>query len=345
MHPFVRKTMYNRTVPRQFLPNYQFPSQREPMSEAKLQKDGGVATRDQPETAGRESAFDLLTLTAYRLKPVTLKIVPAPIDRDWMDWHQNGANRCLPLRVANQAGWFILNDCDLEATWTGKPQIGSLQVKYAKGSESKFIRNIFGHGILTWHIPYLFRTPPGYNLLVRGPTNWIKDGACPLDGLVETDWAVATFTMNWKLTRPHLKVKFRAGEPICMLIPQRRGETGSFQPEVRNIESAPELQQGHRKWAESRSQLIAQKKAMARENKLGGKGVVASWQPDYFRGSAPGGEKAPEHQVNLQIRPFEEIEPALATPTDTAQETSVRQDAPPHAPSSWQRLKRLLQRD
>ena len=244
------------------------------MPEPKLQKDETTATLDRPEDAGCEAA-EPLPLTAYRLKPVTLKIVPASIDRDWMDWHQNGANRCLPLRVANQAGWFILNDCDLEATWTGKPRIDSLKVKYAKGRESKFIRNIFGHGILTWHIPYLFRTPPGYNLLVRGPTNWIKDGACPLDGLVETDWAVATFTMNWKITRPFLKVKFRAGEPICMIVPQRRGEAEAFQPEVRNIESAPELQQSHRKWAESRRRLIAEKKVLAGEGKLDGKGVVA----------------------------------------------------------------------
>jgi hypothetical protein len=25
----------------------------------------------------------------------------------------------------------------------------------------------------------------------------------PLDGIVETDWLEATFTMNWKLTRPN----------------------------------------------------------------------------------------------------------------------------------------------
>jgi hypothetical protein len=35
----------------------------------------------------------------------------------------------------------------------------------------------FGSGILTWNVPYLFRTPPGYNLLVRGPANWPKDAA------------------------------------------------------------------------------------------------------------------------------------------------------------------------
>ncbi len=314
------------------------------MPKPKLQKEETASSPDQQEAAEREATAEPLIFTAYRLKPLTLKIVPAAIDRDWMDWRQNGANRCLPLRVANQDGWFILNDCDLEAVWTGKPGIDSLKVKYAKGRESKFIRNIFGHGILTWHIPYLFRTPPGYNLLVRGPANWMKDGVCALDGLVETDWAVATFTMNWKITRPFLKVKFQAGEPICMIVPRRRGEAEAFQPEIRNIESAPELQQGHRKWAEARRQLIAEKKVMAQENRLGGKGAAAPWQPHYFRGSAPGGETAPEHQVNLRIRPFAEIEPALEAVTDSAQEISEAYGVPP-AQSSWQRLRRLWRSD
>ena len=47
----------------------------------------------------------------------------------------------------------------------------------------------FGDGILTWHLPILFRTPPGYNLLVRGPANYPKDAVSPLEGIVETDWA------------------------------------------------------------------------------------------------------------------------------------------------------------
>ena len=60
----------------------------------------------------------------------------------------------------------------------------------------------FGYGIVTWYLPYLFRTSPGYNLWVRGPVNSPKDGIVPLEGLVETDWAEATFTVNWKITRP-----------------------------------------------------------------------------------------------------------------------------------------------
>ena len=58
----------------------------------------------------------------------------------------------------------------------------------------------FGYGLLTFQLPYLFRTPPGYNLLVRGPANCPKDGAW-LDGLVGTDWSPARFFMTWQITR------------------------------------------------------------------------------------------------------------------------------------------------
>ena len=50
----------------------------------------------------------------------------------------------------------------------------------ASPGESHLAESLFGHGILTWTLPYLFRTPPGYNLLARGPANWPKDGSAHL---------------------------------------------------------------------------------------------------------------------------------------------------------------------
>ena len=291
------------------------------MPEPKLQPQAADRDRKSEAAPKRAETGGLpLTVTAYRLKPVTMKIVPASEERRWMDWHSNGAYRCLPLRIANQAGWFLLNDCDFEVLWTGKPHVDSLKIKYPRNQKSRFVLNIFGHGILTWHIPYLFRTPPGYNLVVRGPTNWIKDGVCPLDAIVETDWAVATFTMNWKLTRPLCRVKFRKDEPICMILPQRRGELEAFRPEVRNIESEPELDKGHQEWSDARRQLVGEKKVLAEETTRGmHKAKPAPWQPEYFLGTAPGGAKALEHQIRLEVRAFDEMEApreAVAAPED-----------------------------
>ena len=58
------------------------------------------------------------------------------------------------------------------------------------------------NGILTFDVAYIFRTPPGYHLLVSGPINTFKDGVAPMTAVVETDWLPYTFTFNYQFTRP-----------------------------------------------------------------------------------------------------------------------------------------------
>jgi hypothetical protein len=84
---------------------------------------------------------------------------------------QRFAYRCLPLLMANQAGWLLLNSHGLRATWDGGDGTQALRLEYVSGEPPYPATSHFGHGILTWHVPYLFRTPPGYNLLARGPAN------------------------------------------------------------------------------------------------------------------------------------------------------------------------------
>ena len=53
--------------------------------------------------------FVAYRLPGYKHYP---RIIPAPANRVWMDDGTQGwANRCLPLRIANQAGWFVLERC------------------------------------------------------------------------------------------------------------------------------------------------------------------------------------------------------------------------------------------
>jgi hypothetical protein len=175
----------------------------------------------------REPGDPELTAYSLELQPA-MRLVPAPSGRTWMTETPNRfAYRCLPLLIANQAGWLLLNRHAVRATWNGSDALDGVAVE-PLGERLPTVRSHFGSGILTWNLPFLFRTSPGYNLLVRGPANWPKDGACPLEGLVETDWSPATFTMNWKLTRPHFPVVFEEDEPICMIVPQRRGELEAF---------------------------------------------------------------------------------------------------------------------
>ena len=56
-------------------------------------------------------------------------------------------------------------------------------------------------------------------MLVSGPANTPKANIYALEGLVETDWAPMSFTMNWKFTVPDLAVLFKAGEAIARSSP------------------------------------------------------------------------------------------------------------------------------
>lgn len=275
-------------------------------------------------------------LIAYETAPSDgFELVTAPHGRDWMDTtYDRSAYRCLPLLIANQAGWLILNPATVRVKWDGGPNLDAIELQRwqpathpqvlaaaaaAVGGmipsigdgqasrdihgapavpDSNFPMSHFGVGIITWTLPFLFRTPPGYNLLVRGPANQVKDGVAPLEGIVETDWSPSTFTMNWRMTRPDTWVTFAKGEPICMIVPQRRGELEEFTPEILPIGADPALDAANARWCESRGQFNTDRK------QPGSVAAKAGWEKHYFQGTAPDGLVAPEHQTRLRLRPF-----------------------------------------
>ncbi len=240
-------------------------------------------------------------LVAYVINPaLEMPLVKAQAGRAWMDATDvRFANRCLPLLIANQSGWFVLSGHTLRAVWTGGRDLASLKIEHLDGPPPYSASSHFGDGILTFSLPYLFSTSPGYNLLVRGPPNWPKDGAAPLEGVVETDWSAATFTVNWKLTRSHHLVHFRAGEPICMLVPQRRGELESVRPALRELDDDPDMCRRHREWAEERGRFLTELKVAQSA------AAKAGWQKDYFQGVAGDGQNVEGHQTKLQLEDFE----------------------------------------
>jgi len=250
-------------------------------------------------------------LIAYYRPPLpATRIEPASRWRDWMNaTTERYANRCLPLLMANEAGWVLLNAHRFEATWSGDDHAAGLTIDYGAAPPPPNERSdsTFGYGIFTFRIPYLLRTPPGWNLLARGPANWPRDGVAALEGLVETDWSVATFTMNWKLTRPGTVV-FDAGDPICMVVPQRRGELESFRPLLRGAESDPGADSGWQAFRNSRHEL--QVKKFIAEYLPGRDADRQAWESDYFRGRVPGGEAAAVHQTKLRLAAFEDAETA-----------------------------------
>lgn len=243
-------------------------------------------------------------ISAYRIPDaLPMRLVPAPREREWME-RTAGAKRCLPLRMANQAGWWVLNPMTFIAEWTGEAHELGIKAVDLDGNRPPYVATNFGHGISTFSVPYLFRTEPGWSLLARGPANLIKHGIAPLEGLVETDWSIAPFTMNWRFTFPHVPVRFEAGEPVCQLVPMRRGELENLEPQVRGM---PEpLLSRYREWNRVRmSHRIPGAQIHDVEAVVG---EQEKWRGAYARGRFPDEEeKFPEHQTKLKLKPFAQV--------------------------------------
>ena len=238
------------------------------------------------------------TLIAYVVAPPAgMDLVPAWASRRWMDaTRERFSNRCLPLRVANQAGWFITNDETVRVVWNGGNDPQDVKLRFDGEPRPHRATSHFGHGIVTWRLPFLFRTPPGYDLLVRGPANWPKEGAYALEGIVETDWAVASFTMNWKVTSADTPVDFPAGEPIAMVVPQRRGELEEFVPSIVDVWADAELAADYHTWFSGRERFLQDL------NVPGSVASAARWQRHYMLGTTADGRPAPEHRMRLNLR-------------------------------------------
>jgi hypothetical protein len=204
-------------------------------------------------------------------------IRPARGERRWMnDADGKFPYRCLPLVMANQYGWEILSTHRFRASWDGTSKPDGVCVENLYGDGELHCHSHFGEGVITFQIPFLFKTPEGWNLMVRGPTNNPKDGIVALDGIIETDWSYATFTMNWRFTRA-CTVEFALGEPICLFFPIQRGALETFRGEFQMLESEPEFERKYREWSDSRDRFLwALDKRKPRA-------VAQAWQKEYLR--------------------------------------------------------------
>lgn len=259
--------------------------------------------------------------TAYRVAAAILRIEPAAHNRAWMDATDGRfANRCLPMLMANQNGWTMGSPVAFTAVWNGGVGSADTRIGFDRGTPTFApVNTHFGNGVVTFMIPFVIRTDPGWNLLVRGPANAPKDGVSPLEGLVETDWTVATFTMNWKLTRPGLAVRFEKDEPICMIVPQRRGELEGFRPSYGREEDLPG-REDYVAWRRSRSAFLRSggtADAVGVRQETDKHQGPRQWQRHYFRGTHPSAGEVPafeEHQRRLRLRPLHDPYPPAPLP-------------------------------
>ena len=235
-----------------------------------------------------------MKLVCYSFTADPLPLRPAPLTREWMDRiPDRHAYRCLPLNIANAHGWEIASPCAFEVEWDGGPRTQSMAIRALDGYPQleKVAVSHFAFGIVTFHLGYLFRTEPGWNLLATGPLNQPKDGIAPLTGVIETDWLPYPFTMNWQMTRRGT-VRFDKDEPLCMVFPVAANALSATAPEVRNLSDDPALEAQAFAWKKRRDEF------MQRFNAGDAATLKEAWQRFYFLGKMPDGTDAGASHVN-----------------------------------------------
>ncbi len=243
-------------------------------------------------------------IIAYTLGFAPTPSRPAPAQREFMDGTSSRfAYRCLPLNIANQFGWELLSPCTFEAIWNGGPETDAIEIDVLDDGWPHPVSH-FGHGVLTFHISQLFRTPPGTQLMVTGPMNSPKDGIYAMSGIIETDWSHYTFTMNWVITRPFFPVRFEKGEPFAHIFPVNISALEQLEPAYIPIDNEPDLKAAYDEFHRSRQAFNEEL------NIPDSQAAKEKWQKGYFRGK--GSDKCPmgesvtkaQHWTKLDVKPF-----------------------------------------
>lgn len=250
-----------------------------------------------------------MKLDCFLFDDVDIDIQPSSNRRDWMDaTDERFAYRCLPLSMANAHGWVIRCGGGFEAEWNGGDAPNDVQV-WLTGDGPMKAEGHFGYGILTFSPQAMFRTDPNYNLWITGPPNSFKDGIQPLSAVIESDWMPYSFSMNWKITRPHQRIRFEKGEPYCFLFPVPRGLVDAVEPRLKSLRQDPE---SHRLVSYAKRMRFFLRHAMAMKGQ-GTKDGIKNWkrlnfQMWYMKGEMPDGSGTFEpHQKGLQLRPFADL--------------------------------------
>lgn len=235
-----------------------------------------------------------MKLNCYKIDPEAAELVPGQPDRDWMDrFSDRHPYRCLPLVMANTTGWELICPASFTATWTGGPRMEDIRLDPDDDfpNLNRLATSHFTRGVLTFHTGWLFRTEPGWDLIVSGPPNLVKDGIQPLIGVVETDWLPFPFTMNWHFTRPG-SVQFKKGEPFCFITPIPHAAYDEIEPVIKDLASEPELVKEFEAWRDSRGSFL---------EKLGARDPATlrqGWQRHYFKGETVTGQKREDSHIN-----------------------------------------------
>lgn len=222
-----------------------------------------------------------------------ISIEPASKKRQWMtETDAEYAYRCLPLNIANQHGWAVYLKSDIMFSWDGGISKDSIKIHQ---DNTKLAHSHFGHGILTFNLPFLIRLDPNHNLYITGAPNHHIPYMHPCTGIFEADWAPYSFTMNLRITEKNRYIAFSKKDPICFFFPVRRklvDDTVATFTDLKNQE--PEYKEMYEKFNSNRIEFVP-----GEDND--------GWQKHYFKGQYADGSKCPygtNHQTKIKLDKF-----------------------------------------
>jgi len=232
-------------------------------------------------------------------------IRPCKAARDWMDKSpKKYVYRCIPLIAANTMGWELLNPIDADIVWNGGAMNTDVSVKQSVRDKFGPVSH-FGVGMVTWYVPFIFKTSPDLGLIVTGPANHERDDVVPLDAFIRTDWLPFPFTMNWRITRPDHTVSFKAGEPISRVLPYPIALLNETELEIVELSSDQGFLDEVNQWGAARAQNVQKAEAdiaawLDGGEKPEGDGV---WNSQYVRAKGDKDAGFEPHQTVFRPKP------------------------------------------
>lgn len=216
------------------------------------------------------------------------------------DWFRPIFYRCLPLAIGNKMGILIVNQFDFELEWDGEEDPKGLKIYSQYNNPLKnqypYIESSFGRGIFTLNLPFVLRTPPGINLMVSNPPNYIVKNSTVLTAVVETDNIRRGFGIQIKMHYPNVRTKFEANTPLAALIPIPRYASDGYEikmaEDIFSDDLIVEEMQAQVDADTQRNYVEAEEYKLLEQGKFFGKETSRQ----YFRGEDVYGNKFPDHQ-------------------------------------------------
>lgn len=230
------------------------------------------------------------------------KLEQADFRRQWMDETPNQyAYHCLPLKIANQIGWVLKNPTSFNATYVNDDFESSVKIEFDNlNDQEKYgfdISSHFGNGIITFTLPFIFKTPEPWCIWARGLPNYYKDNVCFLEGIIETFWTHMSSTYNIKLIEKDKKIRFEKDEPLAFFTITNLKEIDESTIIFKNPQENKKFSDDFKVWKDKRSEA---------NNNYTRKEI---WQKHYKKGVHDQTlEKNKDHKskINLSVRQYKD---------------------------------------